>query len=386
VPLFREAVILRDEAARLLGYPDHATLKIEDKMAKTPQTVNDFLGGLRSKLKDGGQKEIAHLLELKKADTDARGVENDGNYYLWDHRFYDRMMIEKEYSIDETEIAEYFPLASTVAGMLKIFEEIMGFVFVELTPDDRKRISPTGKGEDIVWHEDVIVFSVWDDASEGDGFVGYLYLDLHPRPGKYGHAANFNIQPGYVQANGTRRYPATALVCNFSKPTPTKPSLLKHDEVVTLFHELGHGIHDLAGRSHYARFHGTNTVRDFVEAPSQMLENWCWTPSVLKSLSGHWETKAEIPDDLIEKLISTKHVNGALFNLRQLHFGIFDMAVHGPKKHEDVENMDISEVYNRLRSEIAGIKGPEALGEAKYVSIAFNPAFLHHALLRVSGY
>ncbi|KAH8911575.1 metalloendopeptidase-like protein [Coniochaeta sp. PMI_546] len=364
VPLFKEAVVLRDEAARLLGYPDHASFRIEDKMAKTPKTVLDFLGDLRSKLTAGGAKETAHLLELKKADHEERKLPFDGNYYLWDHRFYDRLMVEKEYSIDENAIAEYFPIRPTIGGMLKIFEELFGLVFVELNPDDRARLSPTGKAEDIAWHEDVIIFSVWDDSSEGDGFVGYLYLDLHPRPGKYGHAANFNLSPGFIQKDGSRRYPATALVCNFSKPTPKKPSLLKHDEVVTLFHELGHGIHDLAGRNKYARFHGTSTVRDFVEAPSQMLENWCWTPSQLKALSQHYETGATIPEDLIEKLISTKHVNDALFNLRQLHFGLFDMTVHTPKTHEEIEKMDISKVYNELRVEIAGMKGPEALGES----------------------
>ncbi|KAK4226697.1 Saccharolysin [Podospora fimiseda] len=363
VPLFKEAILLRDEAARLLGYPDHASLRIEDKMAKTVKTVMDFLNDLKTRLAPGGVKEIEHLLALKKKDHEARGLPFDGNYYLWDHRYYDRMMVEQEYSIDENTIAEYFPLTSTVAGMLKIFEELFGLVFVELTPEDRKRISPTGKAEDISWHEDVIIFSVWDDASEGEGFVGYLYLDLHPRQGKYGHAANFNLQPGFIQKNGTRRYPATALVCNFSKPTPTKPSLLKHDEVVTLFHELGHGIHDLAGRTQYARYHGTSTVRDFVEAPSQMLENWCWTPAQLKSLSSHYKSGDKIPDDLIEKLISTKHVNDALFNLRQLHFGLFDMTVHTPKSHEELEKLEVSKLYNELRAEISQIKGPEALGE-----------------------
>ncbi|KLU84773.1 metallopeptidase MepB [Magnaporthiopsis poae ATCC 64411] len=363
VPLFREAVLLRDEAARLLGYPDHATLVIEDKMAKTPKTVNDFLGDLRKRLAPGGVKETNHLLEIKKKDVEARGVKFDGNYYLWDHRFYDTLMIKNEYGIDGNKIAEYFPLDNTIAGMLKIFEQLFGFVFVELTPEDRARISPTGKGEDIAWHEDVKIFSVWDDATEGEGFVGYLYLDLHPRQGKYGHAANFSLQPGFVKKDGSRHYPATALVCNFSKPTPTKPSLLKHDEVVTLFHELGHGIHDLAGRTRYSRFHGTSTVRDFVEAPSQMLENWCWTPSQIKSLSKHYETGEPIPDDLIEALIKTKHVNAALFNLRQLHFGIFDMTVHGPATHEALEKMDLSSVYNDLRAQISGIKGPEALGE-----------------------
>ncbi|GAB1319575.1 metalloendopeptidase [Madurella fahalii] len=361
-PLFKEAILLRDEAARLLGYPDHASFRIEEKMAKTPKTVLGFLEDLKKRLAAGGVKEIEHLLALKKKDHEARNLPFDGNYYLWDHRYYDRMMVEQEYSIDENAIAEYFPLKSTVAGMLRIFEELFGLVFVELTPEDRKRISPTGKAEDIAWHEDVIIFSVWDDAGEGGGFVGYLYLDLHPRPGKYGHAANFSLQPGFLKPDGTRRYPATALVCNFSKPTAKKPSLLKHDEVVTLFHELGHGIHDLAGRTRYARYHGTSTVRDFVEAPSQMLENWCWTPSQLKSLSSHYETGNPIPDGLIEKLIATKHVNDALFNLRQLHFGLFDMTVHTPKSHSELEELDVSKLYNDLRVEISQIKGPEAQG------------------------
>ncbi|KAL7627760.1 metalloendopeptidase [Parahypoxylon ruwenzoriense] len=363
VPLFKEAILLRDEAARLLGYPNHAAFRIEDKMAKDPATVDTFLSDLRKRLAPGGVKEKDHLLELKKKDEQSRGLKSDGNYYLWDHRFYDRMMVEQEYSIDEVKIAEYFPLQSTVRGMLHIFEELFGLAFVELDSGERQRLSPTGKAEDITWHEDVIVFSVWNDASEGDGFVGYLYLDLHPRQGKYGHAANFNLQPGFLKKDGSRRYPATALVCNFSKPTEKKPSLLKHDEVVTLFHELGHGIHDLAGRCTYSRFHGTSTVRDFVEAPSQMLENWCWTPSQLKTLSNHYQTGEKIPDDLIEKQISTKHVNDALFNLRQLHFGIFDMTVHTPASHEDLEKLDASKVYNDLRTQIAGLNGPEALGE-----------------------
>ncbi|KAI0830999.1 Metalloprotease [Hypoxylon sp. FL0890] len=362
-PLFKEAILLRDEAARLLGYPNHAAFRIEDKMAKDPAVVNSFLSDLRTRLAPGGEKEKERLLELKKKDEESRGLKSDGNYYLWDHRFYDRMMVEQEYNIDEVKIAEYFPLQSTVQGMLQIFEELFGLVFVELDTSERKRLSSTGKAEDITWHEDVIVFSVWNDSSEGDGFVGYLYLDLHPRQGKYGHAANFNLQPGFLKKDGTRRYPVTALVCNFSKPTEKKPSLLKHDEVVTLFHELGHGIHDLAGRTKYSRFHGTSTVRDFVEAPSQMLENWCWTPSQLKALSNHYKTGEKIPDELIEKQISTKHVNDALFNLRQLHFGIFDMTVHSPKTHEELENLDPSALYNDLRTQIAGLKGPEALGE-----------------------
>ena len=383
VPLFREAILLRDEAARLLGYPNHAAFRIEDKMAKTPKTVDDFLGDLRGRLSQGGLDEIATLKELKKADLESRGEKFDGNYYLWDHRFYDRVMEERDYQLDQQLISEYFPLQTSIKGMLEIFETIFGLQFVEVVGEDRDSISPSGKGDDIVWHEEVQVFSVWDDESEGSGFIGYLYLDLFPRNGKYGHAANFNLQPGFIQENGTRRYPATALVCNFSKPTAKKPSLLKHDEVTTLFHELGHGIHDLVSRTTYSRFHGTNTVRDFVEAPSQMLENWCWTPSQLKSLSRHYSTlspeyyaawqehagadvakpEEHIPDDLIEKLIKTKNLNGALFNLRQLHFGIFDMTIHEPKDHASLEALNITETYNGLRKDISKIDGPEVLGE-----------------------
>ena len=384
VPLFKEAVLLRDEAARLLGYLNHAAFKLEDKMAKTTKTVDDFLGDLKQRLTKGGVSEKKILLALKEKDLKAHGAgkDFDGKYYLWDHRYYDRLMLEQDYSLDQEKLAEYFPLQTCIRGMLRIFDELFGLTFVEVKGEDRDSISPSGKGDDIVWHPDVQVFSVWDDEGEGGGFVGYLYLDLHPRQGKYGHAANFNLQPGFIQENGTRRYPVTALVCNFSKPTPKKPSLLKHDEVITLFHELGHGIHDLVSKTIYSRFHGTNTVRDFVEAPSQMLENWCWTPSQLKALSHHYsslspeyeaawreqtkgQTKpdARLPDELISNLIKTKHVNDALFNLRQLHFGIYDMTVHEPSNHAEAEAFKLSELYNKLRHEITTFDGPEAYGE-----------------------
>ncbi|KAF2787398.1 zincin [Melanomma pulvis-pyrius CBS 109.77] len=384
VPLFRETVLLRDEAARILGYKNHAEFRIEDKMAKLPKTVDDFLGDLRTSLAPGGKKEVANLLKIKQQDLKERDI-NDGmndKYFMWDHRYYDRIMLEKDFSLDQQVIAEYFPLQTTIQGMLKIFEELFGLVFIEIIGEDREALAEGGKGSDIVWHEDVQLFSVWDDEGEGAGFVGYLYLDLFPRDGKYGHAANFNLQPGYIDENGKRRYPATALVCNFSKPTPKKPSLLKHEEVVTLFHELGHGIHDLVSRTTYSRFHGTNTVRDFVEAPSQMLENWCWTPSQLRALSHHYshlssdyeaaykestgkadagKPAEKIPNSLITNLINTKHINDALFNLRQLHFGMFDMMVHEPASHEEIEKLDISLTYNKLRKEISQLDGPEAL-------------------------
>ena len=384
IPIFREVILLRDEAARLLGYPNHAAFIIEDKMAKTPKTVDDFLGDLRTRLTQGGASEMEALKALKKQELKSMGEDFDGYYFLWDHRYYDRMMLEQDFSLDQEKLSEWFPLETSIRGMLTIFETLFGMTFVEITGDDRSAISPSGKGDDIVWHPDVQVFSVWDSEDQGSGFIGYLYLDLHPRPGKYGHAANFNLQPGFIQENGTRRYPVTALVCNFSKPTPKKPSLLKHSEVTTLFHELGHGIHDLVSKTIYSRFHGTNVVRDFVEAPSQMLENWCWTPSQLKALSHHyswlspeyeaaWREQAgkeqpqpekQVPDELIENLIKTKHVNDALFNLRQLHFGIYDMTIHEPKSHAEVESFEFSEMYNRLNREISHFDSPAQLGQS----------------------
>ncbi|PIG85246.1 thimet oligopeptidase [Aspergillus arachidicola] len=375
VSLFREAILLRDEAARLLGYPSHAALRIEDKMAKCPETVNSFLNNLQAQLRANGEKEVQKLKQLKKADLESRGVSFDSRYFLWDHQYYHRMMLETQYSVHQQNIAEYFPLQSSITGMLKICETLFGLAFSELSRDGRtKTASP---GNSLVWHEDVQVFSVWNSDEDG-AFVGYLYMDLFRREGKYANAANFNLIPGYIQENGKRRYPATALVCNFSKPSSETPCLLKHDEVVTLFHELGHGIHDLVSKTTYSHFHGTETEVDFGETPSQMLENWCWAPSVLRSLSrhysylsseyfDHWKKQANgepqpqerMPDAMIESLLRAKHVNGALFHLRQLHFGIFDMVVHDPDSHHIIEELDISAKYNNLLVKILPMDAPE---------------------------
>lgn len=172
-------------------------------------------------------------------------------------------------------------------------------------------------------------------------------------------------------------------MCNFSRPTLDNPSLLRHDEVVTLFHELGHGIHDVVSKTAYACFHGTETVLDFGEAPSQMLENWCWMPAPLKLLARHYSSlspeyleswqkagnegqpppSSQMPDDMIESLTKAKHVNGALFHLNQLGIGIFDMVVHGPETHAAIEAMNISKTYNTIRREIFPPESPAALGE-----------------------
>ncbi|KAK9467032.1 hypothetical protein V1512DRAFT_144687 [Lipomyces arxii] len=338
VDLLVEAVKLRAEIARILGYETHSAYVLEERMAKSPEIVLSFLNDLREKLRGAGAKEIAKLLELKTVDQKSLGLPVDESFNIWDYRYYDRLLLEKEYEVDAQKISEYFPMQSTVEKMLGIFEVLFALKFVEVVGGDRS-----------VWHEDCKQFAVWKDDSGEDEFVGWLYFDLHPREGKYGHAANFNISPGYTDANGKRVYPVTALVCNFSKPTANKPSLLNHDEVVTFFHELGHGIHDLVSVTRYGRFHGTNVARDFVEAPSQMLEYWCWQKAELKGLSSHYlEPSKTIDDDLIDKIVKSKHVNGGLFNLRQLHFALFDMTLHTSNG-----DIDVTKAWNEGRQEIS---------------------------------
>lgn len=200
IGIFKEAIVLRDEAARLLGYPNHAAYRLENKMAKTPTNVREFLDDLHQRLKKGGAAELEKLKALKANYLKENGRESeiDGHFYLWDNSFYDQIMINRDYSVDHEKIAEYFSLDRTIKGMLGIFEHLLGLRFFQLkTPEDRAAAQGLEQEDHIVWHEDVQVFSVWDTESDGSdaGFAGYLYLDLYPREGKYGHAANFNIQP-----------------------------------------------------------------------------------------------------------------------------------------------------------------------------------------------
>ncbi|KAG9852611.1 zincin, partial [Aureobasidium melanogenum] len=373
VSVFKQIMVLRQESAQLLGYANHAAFRIEDKMAKTPDAVMSFLDDLHSRLSDGIRAEVNELKELKNQDLEARGEVSDGKMYLWDQPFYSRMMLEKQSSIDREQIAEFFPLETTVTGVLDIFSHLFGLVFKEIVGEDRDALSSTSQGGDLVWQEDVQMYAVWDDGKEGGSFVGYLYLDLYPRAGKYGGMCNMNLQCGFQQEDGSRHYPATALICNLSKPTATKPSLLTHDQVLLFFHELGHGIHDLVARTKYSVFHGTATVDDFCEAPSQMLEFWCWVPGLLQSLSNHYtylspfyletwkqenpDAKAQpekhIPLTTIEKLVQAKNVNGSLFQSRLLHRSYFDMIVHQPSSLQEIQDMDIGEQWNKLQGQVS---------------------------------
>jgi len=335
LPLFEETLQLRQEEAKLLGFENHAHFNLDIKMAKNSDAVFKFLRELTEKLEKPAKKDIEKLLQIKKTEKEERGESFDGKLNCWDWRYYETVLLDKEYQLDHEIIKEYFPLEKVTNGILDIYQEILGLKFVELPKDKRH-----------VWHEDAQQFEVYDKT--GNAFVGHFYLDLFPRDGKYGHAAEFDIQKSCLTSHG-KQHPAAACVANFTKPTETKPSLLTFNEVETFFHEFGHVMHELCTTATYHKFAGTSVERDFVEAPSQMLENWCYEPVVLAKLSGHYKDLSKtLPDDLREKLIKARYVNEALKNRRQIHFGNFDMVVHttaGP--------VDTAKEWHKSMTEIA---------------------------------
>lgn len=348
--ILEKIINVRYQLAKLLGYSTYSDFVLEERSAKTKENVLSFLNDLQDKLTPLGKVELERLLKFKNKDLEDRGLDKQDKYYAWDSGFYNELLLEKEYQVDHQKLAEYFPMDSTVKKMLGFYEQIFDVKFVKIEQP----------AKEAVWHEDVQQFAVYQNIQRGDNkleFMGWIYFDMHPRKGKYGHAANFGLGPGYENEDGTRHTPVTALVCNFTKPTDEKPSLLKHDEVTTFFHELGHGVHNILSKTKYARFHGTHVERDFVETPSQMLEYWTWSKNELKNLSSHFKTNEPLPDDLIDQLIKTKNVNNGLFNLRQLHFGLFDMKLHTVENEEELKKLDLTELWNQMRETITLIDG-----------------------------
>ncbi|KAF8505246.1 metallopeptidase MepB [Hysterangium stoloniferum] len=330
-PIFKKAMALRRRLASLLGYKTWADFVTEEKMVKSADNVFKFLEDVLQKLKPVGIKDREALLALKREEHEEKGYPFDGEFYLWDYRYYDRKFVEKTLSLDDSLVKEYFPVSTVVGTILNIYQDLLGVRFQEIDAEG--------------WHPDVQKFSVWEkDAKDETGFIGYCFLDLFPRESKYSHAAVWGLIAGrQVSPNGERNYPTTAMVANLAKATEDKPALMRHDDVVTFFHEMGHVFHGLLSRTAYSRFHGTAVARDFVEAPSQMLENWCWEPKVLKQMSSHYKTKEPLSDDLIDKLIKSRYTNVGLFYLRQGFFGMFDMK-------------DYTALWNNLREDISLVK------------------------------
>ncbi|KAF6097634.1 thimet oligopeptidase 1 [Phyllostomus discolor] len=332
--ILRELVTLRAQKSSLLGFSTHADYVLEMNMAKTSQAVATFLDELAQKLKPLGEQERAVILELKKAECEKRGLDFDGRINAWDMRYYMNQVEETCYSVDQNLLKEYFPMQVVTRGLLGIYEELLGLTF-----DLEEHAT--------VWHEDVKLYSVRDTSS--GMVIGKFYLDLYPREGKYGHAACFGLQPGCLRPDGSRQIAIAAMVANFTKPTPDAPSLLQHDEVETYFHEFGHVMHQLCSQAEFAMFSGTHVERDFVEAPSQMLENWVWEKEPLLRMSQHYRTGSAIPQELLEKLIKSRQANTGLFNLRQIVLAKVDQALHTQKA------ADPAEEYARLCQQILGV-------------------------------
>jgi thimet oligopeptidase len=317
LPILAEVLDLRRKAAELLGYQSHAHYVIEERMAKKPANVREFLEGLQKKLKPLAKEELKVLLALKAAEE----KNSDGILHAWDWRFYDNLLKKTKYEVDEEKIKEYFPLEVVRDGMLKVYQHLLDVRFREVT-------------DAVVWAPDVKLFEVTDARS--NEVLGYFYMDLYPREGKYKHAAAFSLIKGRRLPDGSYQKPVSAMVANFDKPTKDRPSLMPHKEVETFFHEFGHIMHQTLTKARYGRFSGSSVARDFVEAPSQMLENWVWDPQVLPMLSGHFKDHSKkLPPEMLVKMIAAKNVNAGLVYLRQDFFASVDLRYHTAPKIKD---------------------------------------------------
>ncbi|KAH0625984.1 hypothetical protein JD844_034383, partial [Phrynosoma platyrhinos] len=332
--ILKELLEIRARKSSLLGFDTHADFVLDMNMAKDGKTVAAFLDDLAVKLRPLGEKERAALLELKRAECERRALPFDGQIHAWDMRYYMNQVEETQFHVDQNLLKEFFPMQVVTEGLLGIYQELLGLTF------------HLEEGAQ-VWHPDVQLYTVKDTAS-GET-LGKFYLDLYPREGKYGHAACFGLQPGCLLPDGSRQISVAAMVANFTKPTAETPSLLQHDEVETYFHEFGHVMHQLCSQADFAMFSGTNVERDFVEAPSQMLENWVWEKEPLRRMSRHYKTGEPIPDPLLEKLIKSRQANTGLFNLRQIVLAKVDQVLHTQT------NVDPAEEYSRLCDKILGV-------------------------------
>jgi thimet oligopeptidase len=314
-PILEEAVVIRREVAGLFGLASWAHKVLEDRMAESPDAVVRFYADLQDPLLKAGTVEKNRMAELLARDT------GDSVLMPYDTRYYDTMIRRTEYGVDPNTVAEYFPLDSVLEGLLRITGDVFGLRYTEIDVE--------------VWHPDVRTFAIHDTA---DGrLISHFSMDLFPRPGKYSHAAAFPLVAGRRRQDGTYQTPYAAIVANFTKPSANRPSLLQHSEVETFFHEFGHILHQTLTTSPYVRFSGTNVERDFVEAPSQIMEHWTWLADVLSTFARHHETGDPIPAELVGQLTAARQLNVAIDKLRQMAFGMLDQEFHGPEEPKDLD-------------------------------------------------
>jgi thimet oligopeptidase len=318
-PLLEEAIAARQRIAEIFSQPSWAHHQLEEKMAKNPEAVRSFYAALLPGLTEIGQTELGKLTEMLRADG------ADGELQSYDFRYYDTQLRRRDYGVDPTEVAAHFPLQQVIDGMLELTGEVFGLRYRRI---DRP-----------VWHPDVLAYAI-DDAASGEE-IAHFFMDLFPREGKFSHAAAFPLIPGRRLADGSYQKPLAAIVANFTKPGADRPSLLQHQEVETFFHEFGHILHQALTKAELTKFSGTSTEGDFVEAPSQIMENWTWQSEVLARFARHYETGEPISPQLVSQLTAAKNLNIALVTLRQAQFGLLDMWMHDESPQKDLDDIHV---------------------------------------------
>ncbi|QQR49351.1 Zn-dependent oligopeptidase [bacterium] len=322
-------IAYRDELAELLGFESYAALDTHSGMAHNVERVEKFLVDLMAKSEKKEQAEY----DLLKSDLPVGiALDADGKFNAWDIAFVKNAYKKKHYQLDERELAEYFPVDTALAGMLSIYEQFLGLKFEETTPD-------------WAWHDEVKLLEVYDAVTHQ--LIGHLYLDLYPREGKYSHACHLTVRHAI---NNKRQdvVDVAVVIANFPKATADAPALFKHSDVETFFHEFGHAMHGVLGRTELASFSGTSTKRDFVELPSQMLEEWMYEKDMLTLISAHYKTGNPLPSELIDKKIALKKFDSGFFVRRQGAFSLFSLNCYKAGQHKDLDalNKELADKYS----------------------------------------
>ena len=334
--VMEEILTLRVELAKLLGFEHYTDLSLATKMAENPQQVFDFLENLAVRCKPQGEKELAELEEFCKTTENVTALEP------WDITFYSEKQKQAQYSINDEELRPYFPEDRVLSGLFELIKRIFNIRAVERFSVD-------------TWHKDVRFFDLIDETDE---VRGSFYLDLYAREHKRGGAWMDDCIGRKRKADGSLQKPVAYLTCNFNAPIGDQPALFTHDEVTTLFHEFGHGIHHMLTQIDIGEVAGINGVPwDAVELPSQFLENWCWEEQALAFISGHYQTGEPLPKEKLTQLLKAKNFQAAMFVLRQLEFGLFDFRLH--HNYQPNKADQILDQLKSVKQQVAVIKGVE---------------------------
>ncbi|MCE2776957.1 MAG: M3 family metallopeptidase [Algoriphagus sp.] len=317
--IIKQLVSLRQRRAQLLGYESHSHFTLEERMAKSPGTVFEFLNSLLEKAKPKAKLDVQEVAELAKKLDQLEVLEK------WDFAYYSELLKKEKYAFDEEELRPYFSLENVISGVFATASRLFGLRFVP-------------NSEIPVYHPEVTAYEVYDRENQ---FLSVFYADFFPRPGKR-NGAWMTSYRGQYKESGTDHRPHISIVCNFTKPTKSSPSLLTFNEVTTLFHEFGHALHGMLARGVYESLSGTSVFWDFVELPSQIFENWCYEKDCLDLFARHYQTGEPIPAALVEKIKKAANFQQGYMTLRQLSFALLDMAYHSqdPSQIEDIKTFE----------------------------------------------